>query len=53
MSAQSKKSLTWTIVLLILGVTTLCTGTTWLGVLVPAAALVWYGARPLLRSGRN
>lgn len=53
MSAQSKKSVTWTIVLLILGVTTLCTGTKWLAVLVPAAALIWYGAGPMLRSGRN
>jgi hypothetical protein len=53
MSAQSKKSVTWAIVLLILGVTTLCTGTKWLVVLIPAAALIWYGAGPMLRSGRN
>lgn len=53
MSADSKKSMSWTIVLMILGVTALYTGTRWLAILVPAAALIWYGAGPILRRGRN
>ena len=53
MSAESKKSVGWTIVLMILGVASLYAGGKWLLVLVPAAVLVWYGARPGLRSGRN
>ena len=53
MSAQSKTSMTSTIVLLILGMTALFTGTKWLAILIPAAALVWYGVRPILRTGRN
>ena len=43
----------WTLVLMLLGVAALFAGTKWLVLLVPAATLIWYGARPLLRSGRN
>jgi len=39
--------------LVLLGIVALYGGTTSLIVLVPAATLVWYGARPVLRSGRN
>jgi hypothetical protein len=53
MSAESKKSVGWTIVLVILGVAVFYGGAKWAAFLVPAAVLVWYGARPRLRSGRN
>jgi hypothetical protein len=53
MSAESKKSATSTIVLIMLGIAALYAGGVWLAVLIPAALLVWYGAGPLLRSGRN
>jgi hypothetical protein len=53
MSLQSKKSACWTTVLIILGLTALYAGSNWLAILIPAALLVWYGAGPMLRSGRN
>ncbi|MBZ5678702.1 MAG: hypothetical protein LAO24_01205 [Acidobacteriia bacterium] len=53
MSAESKKSMGWTIILMTLGVVALYAGAEWLLLLVPAAVLVWYGARPRLRRGRN
>ena len=53
MSAQSKKSLGWTIVLVVFGVAALYTGPGWLPILIPAAMLVWYGVAPVLRNGRN
>jgi hypothetical protein len=53
MSANSKKSLTSTFILILLGLAALVGGSKWLILLVPAALLVWYGARPVLRSGRN
>jgi len=58
MSANSKKSnlrqsMGWTILLIFLGLAALCMGTRWLVLLIPAAMLVWYGAGPTLRSGRN
>lgn len=53
MSAESKKSMGWTIVLIILGMAALYGGSTWLALLIPAALLVWYGAGSMLRSGRN
>jgi hypothetical protein len=53
MSADSKKSMGWTIVLVLLGVVALVGGVKWLVLLIPAAMLIWYGAGPLLRSGRN
>jgi len=53
MSANAKKSMTGTMALILLGLLTLITGGKWLVVLVPAAMLVWYGARPAMRSGRN
>jgi len=52
MSAESKKSMGWTIVLVVLGVAALYGGP-WLAILIPAALLVWYGIGPVLRSGRN
>ena len=53
MSAASRKSMGWTSVLVILGVVALYASAKWLAILVPVAVLIWYGARPLLRSGRN
>lgn len=53
MSANSKKSMGWTILLMLLGVAALYAGTMSLILLVPAATLVWYGSKPFLRSGRN
>ncbi len=53
MSANSKKSLGSTILLIFLGLAALIGGAKWLVLIVPAAVLVWYGARPVLRSGRN
>jgi len=53
MSANSKKSIGWSVVLMVLGVAAMYAGSRWLILLIPAATLVWYGAGPLLRSGRN
>lgn len=53
MSANSKKSIGWTIVLIILGIMALYGGLKWLSLLIPAALLVWYTASPTLRTGRN
>lgn len=53
MSMNSKKSMVWTAVLILLGMAALFGGAKWLALLIPAAALVWYGAGPMLRSGRN
>jgi hypothetical protein len=53
MSAASKKSMGWMTVLMLLGVALFFGGAKWSVVLIPAAALVWYGAAPALRSGRN
>jgi hypothetical protein len=53
MSANSKKSMVWTIVLILLGMAALYGGSKWLSLLIPAAMLVWYRAGTMLRSGRN
>jgi hypothetical protein len=53
MSANSKKSLGSTILLIFLGLAALVGGAKWLVLLVPAALLVWYGSGPVLRRGRN
>lgn len=53
MSADSKKSLGGTVVLILFGILALIGGTQWLVLLVPAAILIWYGAGSMLRSGRN
>jgi hypothetical protein len=54
MSAKSKKSAGWTIVLVMFGFAALFAGTKILIVLIPAALLIWYGiAQPMLRSDRN
>jgi hypothetical protein len=53
MSANSKKSIGWAAVLVLLGVLAIFAGAGSLIVLVPAAMLVWYEAGPVLRGGRN
>jgi hypothetical protein len=53
MSADVKKSMSSSVMLILLGMAALYGGTRWLVLLIPAAALIWYGARPALRSGRN
>jgi hypothetical protein len=53
MSANTGKSMGWMILLILFGVAALVGGVKWLVVLVPAATLVWFGAAPTLRSGRN
>jgi hypothetical protein len=53
MSANSKKSMGWTVVLIVLGLVALFGGVKFLVVLIPAAMMVWYGVGPALRSGRN
>ena len=46
MSANSKKSLGGTTLLILLGMAVLIAGAKWLMVLIPAAVLVWYAAKP-------
>lgn len=53
MSAEAKKGYGSTAALIAFGLMALYFGVHWLLVLIPAAVLVWYGARPALRSGRN
>ena len=53
MSLNSKKSIGWSVILILLGVIAIYAGAESLIVLIPVAILVWYGARPVLRSGRN
>lgn len=53
MSKTSKKSLTSTLTLILLGLIALFGGVKSLVVLIPAAIIVWYGADPVLRRDRN
>jgi hypothetical protein len=54
MSAQSKKSLGWTTVLIVFGLVALFAGMKVLVFLIAATCLIWYGiARPLLYGARN
>jgi hypothetical protein len=53
MSTNSKKSMGSTVALILLGMAALYGGEKWLGLLIPAALLVWYGAIPRFRTGRN
>ena len=48
MSMDAKKSMGWTMVLILLGMAALFGGSKWLGLLIPAAMLVWYTAKPSL-----
>jgi hypothetical protein len=53
MTVNAKKSMGWTIVLILFGLIALFGGDQWLVLLIPAAILVWYAAKPMLRTGRN
>lgn len=53
MTAYSKNSFLWSLLLVVLGIVALYTGTRWLVLLIPAASLVWYEARTMIRTGRN
>ncbi len=53
MSVDAKKSMGWTVVLILLGMAALYGQLKWLSLLIPAALLVWYTARPGFRTGRN
>jgi hypothetical protein len=53
MSAEAKTGYGSTLALLLFGVLALYLGARWLVLLIPAAMLIWYGAGPILRSGRN
>lgn len=53
MSTNFKKSIGWSAALMLLGGLAIYAGALSLLVIVPAAALVWYEARTVLRSGRN
>ena len=53
MSANSKKSMGSTALLIFLGMAALYGGSKWLALLIPAALFVWYTAKPRLRTGRN
>jgi Na+/H+ antiporter NhaC len=53
MSSKSRKSMAWTVVLILLGVAALFGGAKWLSLLIPAAMFVWFAAKPSLRTGRN
>ncbi len=53
MSRQNQKSISLSLVLIMLGLLAMYEGLSSLVVLVPAAVFVWYEAKPILRSGRN
>jgi hypothetical protein len=53
MNSDSKRSMLCAVVLVFLGVIAIIGGARWLALLIPAAMLIWYGARPELGSGRN
>jgi hypothetical protein len=52
-NASSTESMVWTIILIAFGIAAIYGGAKWLGVLVPAAALIWFGARPRILTGGN
>jgi hypothetical protein len=52
-TADTKESMGWTVLLILLGMAALYGGSKWLSLLIPAALLVWYGAGHMLRGGRN
>jgi hypothetical protein len=53
MSMDAKKSMGWAVILIVMGMAALYGGSKWLALLIPAALLVWYAAKPTLRTGRN
>ena len=53
MSPESKKSMSWAMVLVLLGVLAFYGGTRWLLVLIPVALMIWGIAGPAVRTRRN
>jgi hypothetical protein len=53
MSMDAKKSMGWAVILIVMGMAAIYGGSKWLALLIPAAVLVWYAAKPRLRTGRN
>lgn len=53
MNIKTPQSLLSTMALILLGVIAFTAGAKWLTLLIPAALLIWYGAGPVLKSGRN
>lgn len=53
MNNKSYQSLLWAVALILLGVIAITAGAKWLTLVIPAALLIWYGAGPVLRSGRD
>jgi hypothetical protein len=53
MSVDTKKSMGWTVVLILMGMAAIYGGSKWLALLIPAALLVCCTAKPRLRTGRN
>jgi hypothetical protein len=53
MNKNLQKSIGWTVLLIVFGIIALSEGEKSLLVLIPAAIVIWYGARPTLGNGRN
>jgi len=53
MTANTKRSIAATAILIVMGIVVLLTGEKSLVVLMPAAVLVWFAAAPKFRSGRH
>ena len=53
MQRNSRQSVLWAIVLVLLGIVGFFGGMKWLIPLIPAAMLIWFRVGPALRTGRN
>ena len=53
MRRESKKSASWAIVLVLLGLLAFYSGTRWLLVLIPVVLMIWGIAGPAVRTGPN
>jgi len=53
MQRNSKQSVGWAIVLILVGIVAFFGGVKWLIPLVPAAMLIWFRVGPALGTGRN
>jgi hypothetical protein len=53
MNKNTQKSIGWAFLLIVFGIIALMEGTKSLLLLIPAAMMIWYGARPTVNNGRN